>query len=128
MPCESSTPTFGGLSEGPHYLAVRAKDAAGNYDQTDANWKWTVDTTPPDTTITAGPSGTVSSRKATFKFKSSQANSRFLCSLDGGGFKGCSSPKTYEGLSRGEHDFRVKAKDPAGNLDSSPAKRTWRIS
>ena len=128
VPCESSTPSFGGLSEGPHYLAVRAKDAAGNYDQTDANWEWTVDTTPPDTTITAGPSGTVPGRKATFKFKSSQANSRFLCSLDGARFKSCSSPKTYEDLSRGPHEFRTKARDPAGNLDPSPASRSWRIS
>ncbi len=127
-PCESATPTFTGLSEGPHTLGVVAKDGAGNRDQSPANWVWTVDTTPPNTTITAGPSGTVSSRKATFKFNASQASSTFLCSLDGARFKSCSSPKTYQDLSKGSHTFRTKAKDPAGNLDPTPAERTWRIS
>ena len=127
-PCESATPTFTGLSEGPHTLGVVAKDGAGNRDQSPANWAWTVDTTPPNTTINAGPSGTVSSRKATFKFNASQANSTFLCSLDGARFKSCISPKTYQDLKKGSHTFRTKAKDPAGNVDPTPAERIWRIS
>ncbi|HEX7172798.1 MAG TPA: hypothetical protein VF365_09355, partial [Candidatus Limnocylindria bacterium] len=44
------------------------------------------DTTPPDTTITSGPSGEVGSTTATFDFISSEPGSTFACSLDGGAF------------------------------------------
>jgi large repetitive protein len=51
-PC-TSPQTYGGLADGPHTLAVRAVDAAGNVDSTPASWPWTVatprapDMTPP---------------------------------------------------------------------------------
>jgi hypothetical protein len=127
QPCSSSTPTFQALGEGPHSLSVYAKDAAGNEDATPAVANWRVDLTRPQTTITDGPSGTVGSRDATFKFKSSELNSKFLCSLDGAQFKACASPKTYQDLARKQHTFKVKAKDPAGNIDKTPAEAIWKI-
>jgi hypothetical protein len=85
------------------------------------------DTTPPDTTIVDGPSGTTTSTSATFTFSSSEAGSTFECSLDGGIFSTCSSPKAYSDLSTGEHTFQVRATDAAGNADASPASRIWTI-
>ncbi len=85
------------------------------------------DTTPPDTTIDSGPSGTVTSATANFTFSSSEVGSTFECSLDGAAFTACSSPKEYTGLSGGEHTLRVKATDTAGNTDATPASRTWTI-
>ena len=86
-----------------------------------------LDLTPPRTTITSGPSGTVSATRATFRFTSSEAGSRFGCRLDGGSFGGCASPRLYAGLALGRHTFAVRAIDPAGNVDPTPAARTWTI-
>lgn len=88
------------------------------------------DTTPPDTTIDSGPSGTVNTRSATFTFSSSEAGSTFECSLDNAdiaAFSACSSPKKYTGLANGNHTFYVTATDAAGNTDQTPASRTWTV-
>jgi hypothetical protein len=88
-----------------------------------------LDTTPPETTIDSGPSGTVKSRDATFTFSSSEAGSTFVCSLDSGAFSPCSSPpgKTYSNLANGTHTFEVKATDAAGNTDPTPDSRSWKV-
>jgi hypothetical protein len=86
-----------------------------------------VDATPPETTITKGPSGDTEKEKAKFKFKSSEPNSTFECKLDGKAFKSCSSPKIVRNLDVEKHKFKVRAKDAAGNVDPSPAKRKWEV-
>jgi hypothetical protein len=107
---------------------VRAIDRAGNVDSTPASRTWTVqDTTPPDTTITSGPSGTVAGSSASFGFSSTETGSTFQCSLDSGAYAACTSPKAYASLAAGSHTFRVRAIDAAGNVDATPATRTWTI-
>jgi Ca2+-binding RTX toxin-like protein len=39
----------------------------------------------------------------------------------------CSSPASYSGLAPGRHTFRVRAVDRAGNVDPSPAERSWSV-
>ncbi|MEA2312039.1 MAG: hypothetical protein QOE28_2007, partial [Solirubrobacteraceae bacterium] len=39
----------------------------------------------------------------------------------------CTSPKTYRKLKPGEHVFRVKARDRAGNVDATPTLRRFKI-
>ena len=85
------------------------------------------DTTPPDTVIDSGPSGTVKTRDASFRFSSTEPSSTFECSLDGAAFSGCSSPNKYTELANGSHTFKVRATDAAGNTDQSPASRTWKV-
>ncbi len=85
------------------------------------------DTTPPDTSITGGPSGTVTTTDASFTFTSTEANSTFECQLDAGAWGACTSPKAYTGLAAGSHTFNVQAKDAAGNIDTTPATQTWTI-
>lgn len=85
-----------------------------------------LDITPPETTITSGPSDSTSSTSASFSFTSSEPGS-FQCSLDGAGFTACSSPKTYTALSDGQHTFEVRAIDRAGNVDPTPARREWSV-
>ncbi len=88
---------------------------------------FSVNTTPPVTTLTSAPSKVTASTSATFQFTSSEADSTFQCSLDGATPTDCSSPKTYSGLSDGAHTFSVTATDPAGNVDPTPATASWTV-
>ena len=111
-------------------MAATASAHAGP-DPVSAVWQWSVedlpaDTTPPDTTIAAGPSGTMSSTSASFTFLSSETGT-FECALDSAAFVACSSPETYSALAPGPHAFEVRAVDAAGNRDASPARRTWTV-
>ncbi len=91
-----------------------------------------LDTTPPDTTITANPPNPSNSSSATFTFSGDDGSggsgvASFQCSLDGGSFTACSSPQNYSGLSDGSHTFQARAIDTAGNIDPTPAGYTWVI-
>ncbi len=81
-----------------------------------------VDNTQPETEITApAPRPVYGPDIAAFEFTSSEPNSTFQCALDSVVFEPCTSPKAYPGLAAGGHVFRVRATDPAGNVDQSAA-------
>ena len=121
----ASPQTYTNLSEGYHSFEVKAIGAAGPELSGSAYWSWTVDNAP-DTTIDSGPSegSYVNSTSASFSF-SSEAGSTYQCSRDGSTFASCTSPTRYSNLSQGSHTFRVRAIDKAGNIDASPATRSW---
>ena len=118
------------LSDGAHTFEVRATDAAGNTDPTPASRSFTVDTsdtTPPDTTITAGPTGTTNDNTPTFAFTATETTSTFQCRIDGGTWASCTSPFTTAVLADGAHTFEVRATDSAGNTDQTPASRSFTV-
>ena len=89
-------------------------------------------TTPaPDVTAPATLLGRArinqATRKATFRFASGEPGSTFSCKLDKRKLTRCTSPKTYKKLAPGRHVFRVKARDRAGNLDTTPAVTRFKI-
>jgi hypothetical protein len=84
------------------------------------------DITPPNTVIDSGPTGTVYTNTADFAF-SSEPGAAFQCQLDTGAYAACTSPKSYAGLTKTTHYFRVRAIDAAGNVDATPAVRTWTV-
>ena len=84
------------------------------------------DTTPPDTTINSGPQNPSGSGSATFTFSSTEPGSTFQCSLDGGAFVACTSPRTVS-VGNGSHTFSVFATDAGGNADQSPATFAWDV-
>jgi hypothetical protein len=86
-----------------------------------------IDTTPPETSIDSGPSGTGNGPSASFEFSSTEAGSDFACSLDGSAAQPCASPQAYPGLADGPHTFSATATDPHGNADSSPATLSWSV-
>ena len=132
----SSPKSLSGLAIGSHVFSVRATDSAGNVDPTPASRSWTVevevevppaDTTPPDTSIQSGPSGSTTATTAEFAFSATESGSTFACKLDSGSWATCSSPKSLSGLAVGTHAFSVRATDGAGNTDSTPATRNWTV-
>lgn len=123
----TSPKTYTALPEGTHTFRVRATDTAGNQIGDEASRTWTIDLSPPDTTITDGPSGFTNSTTARFTFTSTEAEGTSECEIDGKGFTACVSPVTYNGLTEGAHTFKVLAKDLGGTSDPSPAVRTWTI-
>ncbi|HEU4329214.1 MAG TPA: alpha-amylase family glycosyl hydrolase [Roseiflexaceae bacterium] len=129
----ASPQSYPSLADGQHTFRVRAKDAAGNIDATPASFAWTIDTASPDTTLTGQPVSPTPSTVATFTFTGTDASTppgslRFECKLDSGTFAPCTSPQHYAGLlARTNHTFQVRAIDPAGNTDPSPATYTWAI-
>jgi hypothetical protein len=92
----------------------------------DSGW-WLFDPTPPETTITGGPSGSTTDRNASLTFTSNEGGSTFQCSLDGSAFSACASPASYQNLAFAGHTFRVRARDPSGNFDLTPAARVWTV-
>jgi hypothetical protein len=123
----SSPQAYSGLTDGAHAFEVRAIDAAGNVDPTPASRGWTVDTTAPETSITAGPIGTVASDSAAFEFSATEAGASFECSLDGAAYAACTSPTSYSSLADGAHTFQVRATDSSGNTDPTPASGSWTV-
>jgi DNA-binding beta-propeller fold protein YncE len=101
------------------YVAAQDDRDVARFDRADED--------SPKTSITDKPKATTKSTKATLKFTSSEPLSTFKCSLDGAAFKKCSSPTRYTNLSKGTHNFKVRATDPSGNTDSSPAKASWKV-
>jgi RHS repeat-associated protein len=84
-----------------------------------------LDTVPPDTTLMSGPTGKVSNEDVSFTFNAAGEVASYECSIDGGSFAPCSSPKKYAGLADGSHAFSVRAVDASGNADATPEQRSF---
>lgn len=129
VPC-TSPQTYTNLTSMGHLFRVRSKDEQGNVDATPASVLWFVDQIPPDTQIQGGPAGRETRTAATLVFVSTDNLNQprtYECKLDDGPYNPCTSPKVYTGLGTGSHTFWVRARDAAGNVDESPAARTWTI-
>lgn len=84
-----------------------------------------VDTTPPDTVLTGAPSGLVLPGPQTIAFNATEPGSDLACSLDGAAFSACASPVALPTLPVGVHTFQIRATDPYGNADPTPAAARW---
>lgn len=87
------------------------------------------DTEPPETTIDSGPppGSTITDPTPTFSFSGSEAGSSFQCKVDSFAWAACTSPYTTKKLANGTHTFSVRAIDPAGNVDPSPASVSFTV-
>jgi RHS repeat-associated protein len=118
--------------DGAHTVSATATDGAGQSAM--ATRIVFVDNTPPATTVTSGPSGSIGGITATFTFTgtdnlSAPANLQFAWRLDGGMFSAFSSATaaTVTGLAVGPHTFEVTARDQAGNEDPTPAAQSFTV-
>lgn len=89
------------------------------------------DATPPRTKKQQGPESTVGLRRARrglrFRFASDDATASFECRLDRASYRACESPYEHRGGGIGAHVFRVRAVDPRGNADPTPAAWHYRV-
>ena len=92
-----------------------------------------VDCVPPETSF-AGHSGRRFERrdKITLRFRGHDERPasnpvRFQCQLDASRWRRCTSPQKFIFDRLGEHVFKVRAVDAAGNRDPSPARRGIKI-
>jgi IgA Peptidase M64 len=124
------------LDPGSHTVAAVAEDLTPFVRDDPANiltdtrtWRVNVDSAlvRPDTMIVSGPAPLSRARGAVFVFASTIAGSKFSCSLNGGAFSACRSPKKYPRLVNGFHTFQVTATDVQGISDTSPASHTWTV-
>jgi hypothetical protein len=113
------------LTDGSHTLEVRARDGAGNVDPTPATYTWVVDATAPSTTILTNPTNPSGDPTGDFTFGSDDPTATFECRVDTAAFAACSATFATAALSDGSHTLEVRARDLAGNVDTTPATFTW---
>jgi hypothetical protein len=83
-----------------------------------------IDNTLPSATIDGVQ---VSGTTANVTFSSADLDkAAFVCSLDGGAFGPCTSPKAFTGLAAGSHTATVRAIDKVGNI-GTPVSKTFSI-
>jgi hypothetical protein len=130
-PCQSPL-SYGGLADGTFTFSVRARDVT-SADASPSTRSWAIDTQPPETEITSGPieGAVLSVATASFAYRSGlsePASTTFSCRVDDGPFEACpGTAVALDGLAVGDHRFAVRARDAAGNVDPTPAARSWRI-
>jgi len=82
--------------------------------------------TAPETAISNGPSGVTNADKPTFTFGSNKPDSAFQCLVTPAvDWTNCTSPAGFSGLADGPHTFEVRAIDSGGNVDPTPAMRSF---
>ena len=87
----------------------------------------TTDSKPPNTKVTKRPKKKTTRARAKIKFESTEAGSKFQCRIDGRKWRSCKSPLKLKRLKPGKHRVKVRAIDPSGNVDKTPAKIVWRV-
>jgi hypothetical protein len=75
--------------------------------------------------LSGKPAAKTNSTSASIGF-TGEANAAFTCSVDGGAYSACTSPKALSGLAAGAHSLSVKATDQAGNT-STAATASWTV-
>lgn len=126
--CSTSFGSAGDRAIGASYTGNSLFGASSNSITQSVGTAPPTDTTPPDTFIDSGPSGTVATNSVTFAFSGTPGDTvRIQCKMDSGSYANCISPINFPGLSNGPHTVSFRAEDAAGNVDPSPATRTFTV-
>jgi len=112
------------LADGEHTFEVTATDGFGQTGNTDSV-SFTLDATGPNARITKTPKQRTRKRRARFTFSSPETGATFLCKLDRGQLRPCTSPRTYR-VKPGKHKFIVRAVDELGNRGPQRTHR-WTV-
>lgn len=130
--CDIDTRT---VPDGSHAIRARAVDPSGNAADS-ALVAVTLDNTSPQTTITAGPNGTVTTNMVSFTWIGSDnltplASLLYAFRLDplepAFSAFGNATSRPYADLANGSYTFYVKTRDLAGNETAPPASRAFAV-
>lgn len=130
VPGTETSAVVPGLTNGSSYtFTVQATNGAGTGPRSLESAAVIPFALPPETVITSGPTtgSFLTSGEATFGYASSVAGSKFACSLDGVELPCASSSVRLASLTPGTHEFSTTAVDDAGDIDPSPATRSWTV-
>ncbi len=125
----TSPKAYSGLGAGSHTFRVMGTDGNGQSSAA-VSYMWNVDNVAPNApSISANVQSVTNATAASFSFSAVDAGSGiagYQCSLYGASYANCTSPKAYSALASGNHTFKVKASDNAGNT-SSESSFSWSI-
>ncbi|MBJ7470984.1 MAG: hypothetical protein JHD16_06755 [Solirubrobacteraceae bacterium] len=88
-----------------------------------------LDVVVPDTRVVAGPGARTADARPAYRFEATESPVRFECSMDGTPWTTCNPVlngawRPSSDLDDGVHVLRVRAVDPQGNVDATPATHT----
>jgi predicted phage tail protein len=122
------------LPEGSYRFDVRAIDQVGLLSS--ATRRFSIDATPPDTTLTSGPANgaLVAARTVSFGVSATDPGATVGCRVYRSGttapaFAPCTSATSFtaSALDDGSYVFEARAVDAVGNADASPAARRFTV-
>jgi hypothetical protein len=122
--------TLYSLFSGPHTVEAKAADPAGNVTPAPAALRFIVDRTPPDTRVDRvtrnAATGAMTVLYSGTDNEPAPNRLQFSWRLDGGNWSPFdpAAQAVLPSLAPGAHVFEVRARDSAGNIDPTPAKRT----
>ncbi len=122
----ASPQNFTDLTEAAHSFSIKTVDAAGNIGPATTT-NWTVDKTAPAAPQLSGVPASLTNSKAASIGISAEDHATFTCSVDGGDYAACTSPKALSDLTDGNHSISVKATDRAGNTSVAATSSTWEV-
>ena len=119
----SSPITFSGLSTGSKMVYVSAKNEYYTGGSVQVEWSVVNPAPPVAPTLTGTPGSIVKTTSASIGF-SSPTGQTYSCSVDGGAYSACTSPKSLADLNDGNHSLAVKAINEDGTSDAANASWT----
>jgi hypothetical protein len=108
-------------------ISAVAIDPAGNASACAGPLTYTEDSTAPQTKIVEGPGRRSHDRTPSFKVHSDDAGAHFTCSVDAKALRRCPPFFLLPRLALGRHEVTIAAVDRAGNVDATPARKSWRL-
>ena len=112
------------LPDGQYAALIETEDPSGA--TAGASAEIEIDSTAPNTRITAGPRKRARKHRVKFRFRADEPDVSFQCRLDRGTWRRCASPARGR-VSKGRHRFQARAEDTAGNLEARPASYRFRV-